>query len=135
MKQVILQRAWSDERATLGMLSILGEKHNPIFTLENPLRSTDIDSRIPGGEYECGPHHSEKYPNVYEVRNVPNRTAILIHWGNFESDTTGCILVGLGSGMLEGQPAVMASKSAFKTLLDTVGDETFSLWIKERTDA
>jgi hypothetical protein len=56
MKQVILQRSWSDGRATLGMLSVLGESHDPIFTLENPLRATEIDSRIPAGEYICGPY-------------------------------------------------------------------------------
>jgi hypothetical protein len=31
---------------------------------------------------------------VPEVLDVPNREEIRIHWGNWASDTIGCILVG-----------------------------------------
>jgi len=134
MKQVVLQRAWSDSRATIGMLSVLGETHDPIFTLENPLRLNAPDSRIPSGEYECEPYSGTKFKDVYVIKNVPHRTDILIHWGNFEKDTEGCVLIGLGSGMLDGQPAVMASKPAFSKLREIVGEEKFSLWIRERYD-
>ena len=135
MKQVVLQRAWSDKRATLGMLSVLGEVHDPIFTLENPLRATNVDSRIPSGEYICDPYSGTKYKDVFIVKDVPDRSAILIHWGNFEEDTEGCILVGAGSGMLAGKPAVLASKAAFAKLKGIIGSEPFNLWIKERSNA
>jgi len=135
MKQLILQRAWSDNRATLGMLSILDHDHDPIFTLENPLRKTHVDSRIPCGEYECEPYSGTKFKDVYILKNVPKRSYILIHWGNFEKDTEGCILLGLGSGMLEGEPSVSSSKAAFKKFRNIVGEEKFNLWIRDTHDS
>lgn len=134
MKTLILQRSWFDSRATLGMLSILGEPHDPIFTLENPLRTTSADNRIPEGHYDCVPYSGKKFQNVYLVEGVPGRSAILIHWGNFEKDTDGCILVGLGSGILSGDPAVMHSKKAFDYLRTLVGDESFMLTVKDRSN-
>lgn len=132
MKTVVVQRAWSDDRATLGMLSILGEKHNPIFVLENPLRATTVDSRIPGGQYLCSPYSGTKYKDVYIVHDVPEREAILFHWGNYEADTEGCLLVGLSAGIMNGQIAVMESKPAFKVFSDLIGKEEFILVLKER---
>jgi len=79
MKHVVLQRAWSDERATLGMLKILNIPHDPFFTLENPLRETTHDSRIPSGNYVCTPYSGTKFKNVYKVLGVEGRTDILMH--------------------------------------------------------
>jgi hypothetical protein len=135
MKTVLLQRAWEDERATLGMLTILEVTHNPIFTLENPLRVEDFDSRIPAGVYECVPYSGSKYKEVYLVQDVPGRTGILIHWGNFERDTLGCILVGEAANMQSGEPAVSASKIAFNRLVSHLGKEPFTLIVKDVADA
>jgi hypothetical protein len=131
MNKVILQRAWADSRATLGMLSVEGMKHDPIFTLENPLRETSTDSRIPAGEYLCIAYSGAKHKNVYLVRDVPGRTTILIHAGNFEKDTEGCILLGLGAGIVSGEPAVTASMTALQDFRNLLGREDFKLIIKE----
>lgn len=112
MKEVTLIRAWEDERATLGMLTVKKKKHDPIFTLENPLRESHVDSRIPAGRYEIVQYSSAKYPNCFEILNVPGRTKILTHWGNKEINTDGCILLGLGAGDMTGDPAVTKSKLA-----------------------
>lgn len=114
------------------MLTVLGEKHDPIFTLENPLRQTDVDSRIPEGHYDCIPYSGNKFQNVYLVEGVPNRSAILIHWGNFEKDTDGCILLGLHAGTLVAEPAVTYSRKAFDYLKSLVGDDKFTLTVKDR---
>ncbi len=39
-----------------------------------------------------------KYPNVYELVGVPGRTKILIHSGNFHTDTLGCLCPGKSYG-------------------------------------
>lgn len=132
MKQVVIQRAWSDYRATLGMIKILDHDHPPIFTLENPLRATSVDSRIPGGEYICTPYSGTKYQDVYLVKDVPGRSAILFHWGNFERHTEGCILLGLGSGMMNAEPAVMQSRDAFAIFRAVIGKENFNLQVVDR---
>lgn len=135
MKTVVLQRAWSDARATLGMLSVLGETHDPIFTLENPFRAEVRDSRIPAGEYLCEPYSGSKHKDVYIVRDVPGRTAILLHTGNFEKDTDGCILLGNGAAMSARDPMVTGSRAAFDKFKALIGREEFKLLILERLHA
>lgn len=124
---VTLIRAFQDWSVTLGMLQIEGVKHAPIFTLENPKRDTKIDALIPAGVYTCKPYSSAKYPDVYEICDVPGRTYILIHAGNFEADTTGCVLVGLSAGVMKNQAAVMQSKQAMEELRKLIGDQEFTL--------
>lgn len=128
--KVRIKRAWSDERCTLGMLSIEGLTHDPFFTLENPARFTTKDARIPSGTYECEPYSGTKYKDVYIVKDVPGRTAILFHWGNFERDTEGCILIGDGAGMMSGQPAITGSRIAFDRFKKFIGNNSFTLTIE-----
>lgn len=90
--RAVLTRAFSDPRATIGILQFADVGHDPIFTLEHPTL------KIPAGVYTCKPYSSDKFKDVFEVTNVPGRTAILFHVGNFSEDTEGCILLGLESG-------------------------------------
>jgi len=67
------------------------------FTLE-PARTNPIHSghpAIPAGEYPLvltfSPHFKMVTP---EVLDVPKRSAIRIHIGNFPKDSLGCTLVG-----------------------------------------
>lgn len=132
MIQVILTRGWSDRRATLGLLKVVGIKHDPIFTLENPLRETSVDSRIPPGTYTCKAHYSEAHPGSWELLNVEGRTNILIHSGNTEADTKGCILVGMAAGSISGTPRVNGSKDAMTLLKGFLTDEFIITIIDER---
>lgn len=128
---VILRRAYETDKVTMGMLDIYGMEHKPIFTLENPWldNKTDI-SCIPDGTYTVERYDSPKYPGIYKVLNVEGRKDILIHWGNWEKDTEGCILIGTGAGELNGEPAVTASKKAVKYLRLLLGEEKFTLIIE-----
>ncbi len=135
MKHVVIQRAWSDHRATLGMLTVVGEDHSPIFTLENPLRETIVDSRIPDGQYECEPHSGTIHKDVYLIKNVPERTDILLHSGNTEADTRGCILLGMVASTGGGIPRIDGSKIAVEKFRLLIGSENFILTIvPEQTD-
>jgi hypothetical protein len=126
--KLILQRSWVDNRVTLGALKVVGVNHEPIFTLENPQRATTNDSKIPPGSYMVAPYSSAKFPKAWELKNVAGRTAILVHAGNTEAETTGCILVGLSSG-----PGlrVNQSRDAMKLLETLLGNSNFILEIKE----
>lgn len=128
---VVLRRAWCDYRATIGMLTVLNHVHDPIFTLENPLRDTDHDSRIPAGHYDVELYSGTKYKDVFKLKHVPGRTDILIHWGNFEKDTEGCILLGNKSQTVGRDPAVLNSRLAFDYFSMLVNREPFSLTILE----
>lgn len=65
-------------------------------TIELPNKGNQQNiSCIPTGTYSVIPYSSEKFPNVYQVQNVPNRDKILIHIANTVGDLLGCIGVGL----------------------------------------
>lgn len=99
--KIILQRLFEDRFGTHGEIKTIDGKHI-CFTIEQPWRNnhpyiageTDKVSCIPEGEYECGPHNSIDHPSCWEILNVQGRTAVLIHTGNTEKDTKGCVIVG-----------------------------------------
>jgi len=123
--KVKIVRAFESDAVTMGMLTIEGVEHDPIYTLENPLRETTKDSRIPSGTYQAKPHGGPgmKYQDVWCLQDVPGRTGILIHNGVHEGHTEGCILVGFGAGLFgdEEVPAVFQSRKALDFLRYTIG--------------
>ena len=56
-------------------------------TLEND------ELEIPAGTYKVTLYPSPSYGLCPQI-HVPGRTSILIHWGNWERNSKGCILVG-----------------------------------------
>jgi hypothetical protein len=86
-------------------------------------------SRIPAGVYRLsarkfgGWHEilSKRFPGLHagaiELANVPNRSAILIHPGNWHRDTLGCILPGAEQGFAaDGAYAVLQSNDAYRAI-------------------
>lgn len=91
-----------------------------IHTLERPWlgNATNI-SCIPPGTYRTDflPRStSGKYRRVYWIRHVDGRGGILIHCGNLVRHTLGCILVGTRHGYLQGNPAILNSRTALSKL-------------------
>ena len=115
---------------TFGTLIVDGKA---FYTLERPdLGNQRNISCFPAGVYKVNymPRSaSGKYRKVWHVQNVPGRGGILIHNGNLVSHTKGCILVGTKRGRLGGQPAVLASRTAMRQLLDIVGEQGFTLHV------
>lgn len=118
--------------ATLGYLFV---DTNPIFyTIERPwLGNQNNISCIPEGEYSLQPYSSPKFPEVWEVLNVPRRSAILIHAANFAEELHGCIAPGLSSGYMDrgGKPTKSVSDSvkAIKKIKELFGYEKHTLKI------
>lgn len=95
-------------------------------------------SCIPLGLYECKRVYDRKtsgglfIPTTFEVMDVPNRDGILFHIGNTVNDTQGCILIGLGFGIIEKKRAILNSKLGFDMFLDSVrGVNEFTLRIRD----
>jgi hypothetical protein len=133
---VLLTRNLYDTEQTRGILVVLDDDFNTIrfrcHTLELPwLDNAKNISCIPHGTYRCTKHHSPTFGACIKVHDVTNRTDILVHSGNFHSDTKGCILVGKaltdlnGDGLLD----VTSSRVALFELLDAVPHE-FELTIE-----
>ena len=103
-----LRRFASLPESTIGALSIDGRFC--CFTLEDEHRDVKVagETRIPAGAYPLalrtiGRLHEKyagKFPDhrgMIQLLDVPNFEAVLIHVGNTERDTAGCILVGDGA--------------------------------------
>lgn len=74
------------------------------YTLEPQIKGSNetscLNRCINTGKYVAVYEYSAKFKkHLIELKNVRNRTEIKIHSGNFRSDTRGCILVGLRSGV------------------------------------
>jgi hypothetical protein len=105
---ITVTRNKSNKYETLSTIQVDGIK--VCDGLEDEYREVKVkgDTRIAAGIYplkcrEFGGFH-EKYAKRFpafhegmiEVGNVPNFSDILIHCGNTEHDTMGCLLVGTG---------------------------------------
>lgn len=85
---------------TFGVLSLGGTPL--VFTCEDDwLENAKGQSCIPAGEYILRPTIFQRHNlATWEVTGVPNRSRILVHPGNTEEDSEGCILVGTEFGKL-----------------------------------
>ena len=108
MKLEVL-RFSSQKDSTNGLLfDVTKDRKFLAYTLEDEYRDTKIkaETRIPAGTYEItlrkvggfDKRYSKKYGNMHKgmlwVRDVPGFEYILIHTGNTDEHTAGCLLVG-----------------------------------------
>ena len=120
-----LTRYMCTKEGTKGFLEINGITFH---TLERPwLNNKRLESCIPEGTYECQMVNSPKFGRVYGVKNVPNRSHILIHAGNYVKDSTGCVLVGLSTS--KDEMFIGSSKLALKQLHQMLGEQDFTLTV------
>lgn len=104
--------SFNPDEGTPGVLSIEGSAFS-CATLELPWRDNEPDkSRIPAGTYQASlvsTVNPALMPKVYALENVPGRSNVLIHNGNFAGDTAmgfksdveGCTLLGSMIGTLD----------------------------------
>lgn len=101
-------------------------------TLELPWEDNQNSiSCIRKGTYNVLPRYSNKYNQHYILEYVRDREYILIHHGNFNTDTRGCILLGLGFREINGDSLldITASRRACAKLLEATNGEGFKLTI------
>lgn len=106
-------------------------------TLELPwLENKTKISCIPEGAYKCSWTYSPKFKTILpELENVPGRTAIRIHSGNYaslkKSHSQGCILVGTDFDDInkDGIIDIINSRSTFLALKSVLLNEPFLIFI------
>ena len=113
-----LKRVFTNKKYILGILTLKGKM---FFALELPwLENKRNVSCIPTGIYKINKHISPKFGDCFSIKNVKNRSDILIHSGNSINDTQGCILVGCD---INNRGLVFNSKIALEELLSLAPDE------------
>ena len=134
MINLLLIRDTFSKESTLGELFINGERI--CDTLENPWKDNQRNiSCIPEGIYPvrlrlARESASRDYLHLL-VQDVPDRDWILFHRGNYPKDTSGCILVGLGSQQNVVNNSVLAMDLLIKEILN-LGGENINLIIKNK---
>ena len=124
-----LVRFSSQQDDTLGLLYINDEF--ACFTLEDEFRNIKKygETRIPEGEYhikirKTGGFHN-RYKNKFsgmhkgmlQLQDVPGFNYVLIHIGNKDDDTAGCILVGnTAQQNIDESGFIGSSTSAYKRI-------------------
>ena len=134
MINLLLIRDTFSKESTIGELFLNGERI--CDTLENPYLDNQRNiSCIPEGEYPVRlryPRESGTRDYLHLlIQDVPNREWVLVHIGNFPSQTKGCVLVGLGSK----QNVVNNSRLAMDLLMKEIinlGGENINLIIKNK---
>lgn len=131
---ITVNRIYSDDDATLSTVTVDG--HAICFGLEDEFRAVKVsaETRIPAGQYNIGvrnvggfhARYARKFPafhkGMLQILDVPGFEYILIHIGNTDEDTAGCLLVGSGADM-RGTPTVSRSTQAYKKLYKLVINE------------
>lgn len=110
-----LQGGW-----TLGRMTVHAKTPFTIMTLEDEKREVKVkdETRIPAGIYEIDYNtvggmnvgYKKDYPDIHkgmiEIKNVKTATMsfgnVYIHVGNYEHNTSGCILVGMSRNVANG---------------------------------
>jgi hypothetical protein len=130
---ITVRRFLSNSDATLSEVKIDGVRQ--CYGLEDEPRDVKVsgETRIPAGAYKIGvraeggfhKRYSKKFAGIHQgmlhVLDVPGFEFILIHVGNTEKDTAGCLLVGCDwqGGSLQ-ELRVISSVLAYKALYQEV---------------
>ncbi|EDO8368736.1 hypothetical protein KXO30_001480 [Campylobacter jejuni] len=112
--KITINRRYTGKTCVIGKFKVLDDKEKILFecfSLEEDKEGLESgkDLRIPEGNYNLKRHSPSRFENtlrsitkkdddtMINVYNddVPSSRAILIHWGNTDKDTQGCILLGL----------------------------------------
>ena len=127
MKEVVLQRFCYHPNATLGVIRLDGEV---FYSVERPWLDNAVSvSCIPVGTYEMGWRESPRFGETWHVKDVPDRTYILIHAANFAKDVEGCI--GLGMGLMGDTVAVSESRKAVARFEELTKGQEWQLKVED----
>ena len=104
MPEALILRRWTqDARPTIGGLYHRGELLCGTVEDQKQPRGVKVPgkTRIPEGTYRLAWRDAGRWatrfkreglPGSLELRDVPGFSDVLIHWGNSQTDTEGCVL-------------------------------------------
>ena len=109
-----------EEHESFGTFGVLRINKNVFCVTLEPPDELNITgkSSIPAQQYMCIKHKSPKFGKTFKVVNVPGRTDVLFHSGNFAEQTEGCILLAQYFGKLKGNRAILNSGNTFDHFME-----------------
>lgn len=136
MKLEVL-RVSSGKDSTLGLLfDITTNRRFLCYTLEDEHRDVKLygETRIPSGVYKIGfrkeggfhAKYKKRFADIHkgmlQINNVPGFDYILIHCGNTDEHTAGCLLVGntQTSNLVQKDGFIGQSTAAYKTIYPVI---------------
>lgn len=135
MKLLISRYSFSDKQ-TIGNGYVLDDSGIIIYefnTLELPFKDNKNNiSCIPIGNYIAKKRYSKKFKTHFHIQDVPNRSLILLHRGNFHTEIRGCVLCGGDLNYIDGDNYIDVANSTktMKELLKILPKE-FELSLAE----
>lgn len=104
--------------ATLGYWEVEGSLK--AYTVERPCDKFNAAVRcIPVGLYNIGLYDSPHFGRVVPIlKDVPDHDYIEIHWGNWATDSKGCIILGTTRDVVKFE--VLESKNKFDELFPII---------------
>lgn len=132
--KILVDRFTSDSDTTISRVFVDG--HYFCFGLEDEYRLKKVwsETRIPAGTYKIGVRDVGGFHDKYKKRfadihngmlhimDVPDFEHILIHCGNKDDDTAGCLLVGDGAITTPGDMMITNSTDAYRRFYSQVID-------------
>lgn len=141
---ILVDRTKQDDHQTTGLLSLIQihekdgvcreEEVFRSFCIEPPWENNHQNvSRIPPGTYPAVVHQSPKFGKSVWIQDVPGRSEILIHRGNYRRDTLGCILPGRSLIDIDGDghKDVTSSVDTMNELLSLIEGDELTVTVKD----
>jgi len=121
MRIVEIIRLEEGPEGTFGILKI--NKKLFCMTLEprDILNKQNVSS-IPGPQQYLCKKRMSRFGETFEIMDVPDRTGILFHAGNFLGATAGCVLLGQYVAKLRGERGVFNSGNTMKAFMEIMKD-------------
>lgn len=137
--EIRLERYKREEHATLGRMTIDNDIYYTLEPTDRGLRQSMPAAlirtkkkpgitAIPTGRYAVRlmssprfsyrPYYRQFAGKLPRLQEVPGFSGILIHVGNYYTQTQGCILVGTAPGTHNGSSCVWSSKIAFSAIMN-----------------
>lgn len=132
--RITVNRFVSDNNSTVSLILVDGVF--VCFGLEDEYREKKVagETRIPAGVYKIGlrtvggfdARYSTRFADIHEgmlhILDVPGFEWILIHVGNTEEHTAGCLLVGSTADPTPGKMSIGRSADAYRKFYPLVID-------------
>tara|TARA_R110000850_G_scaffold105903_3_gene217088 strand:+ start:953 stop:1375 length:423 start_codon:yes stop_codon:yes gene_type:complete len=131
IRTLIIDRFSVDKTQAVGVATVLNAKGKPIFTCKSLERGWNNNEKmiscVPKGRYTIKLEWSNRFgANLWELKNVPNRSECKLHSANYWNQLNGCIALGLSLRDINGDGEVDATSSrrAMKDFARAMGNAT-----------